>query len=221
MAGADRLLAILALAVLLVPNALAQTAPDTARRDSLAKVDEMLNDPDPVQRLVNMETIVREGDSLKVQRAIRIAVTSDDSALRGLAMKAFIARTGEITFALSGDPQDMRDLREANSERERREITRRHGGYLNALGRSRFSATFYFSDVNLAAGKGEVATQRNARNTVGFTIVGDRLRFSGRLGAVPSSCDVEIRPTKDLKLLGSAACRHSRWPNIGLSAPIE
>ena len=40
-----------------------------ARRDEIAKVAEMLADPDPLMRLTNMEAIVKSGDTLKLQVA--------------------------------------------------------------------------------------------------------------------------------------------------------
>ena len=218
---ARRVLIGLALSVCFAANAFAQPATSNPRRDELAKVDELLADPDPLTRLVNMEAIVREGNSLKVQRAIRLAVTSEDRDLRALGMKAFIARTDEVTFELAGDPQDMRELQRATTERERGDIMRRRGRYLAALERGKFNVTFFFSDFSLASGKGEVASRRRTTISSPFSIIGDRLQFRHGLGTMAMNCDIEIRPTKDLKLVGTAACQQRDWPTISMTAPME
>lgn len=218
---AGRILIVLLLAACFAADALAQPAMSSSRRDELAKVDELVNDPDPLTRLANMEAIVREGDALKVQRAIRLAISSDDRDLRALGMKAFLARTVEVTFALAGEAQDMRDLQRAATDRERAEVTRRRGGYLAALDRAKFNATFFFSYFNIASGKGEVTARRNTTISSPFLIVGDRLRFNHRLGLVATNCDIEIRPTKELRLLGTAACQRRDWPAITMTAPMD
>ena len=210
-----------------IDSGFAQAPSPQQRRAELAKVQEMINDPDPLTRLVNMETIVEEGDALKVQIAIRTAMTSDDRDLRSLAMKAFIARLSEVTFAMSGDPKDVNDLQRASSDQARNEILHRRNNFLKHLDSAKFTQKFIFRKFDLKTGKGEVAREgytTQAYHWRNVAVIGDRLVFTSETcigGYNNCKCEVELRPTKDLKLVGTARCQLSDWPVINLSAEVN
>ena len=207
-------------------SSLAQAPSAQQRRAELAKVQEMINDPDPLMRIANMETIVEEGDALKIQIAIRTAMSSDDRDLRSLAMKAFIARLSEVTFTLSGDAKDMAELQRASTDQARNDVLTRKGNNLRTLENVQYRQKFLFRNFELKNSKGEVTrdgfTAPNYwRN---FAVIGDRLVFttSTCMGSANSCpCEVEVRPTKDLKLVGAARCQINGWPPIGLSAEVN
>lgn len=189
-------------------------------------MQEAINDPDPLTRLANMEAIVDEGDALKVQIAIRTAMTSDDRDLRSLAMKAFIARLSEVTFAMSVDPKEVSDLQRAATEQARREILDRRNYYLRHLDTAKYAQKFVFRNFDLKTGKGEVARDeyRGTNQWRNFAIIGDRLAFTSETcigGYTGCKCQIEVRPVKDLKLIGTARCDVRDWSIIGLSVEVN
>ncbi len=54
----------------------------------MARVSEVLSDPDPNARAAGLEAILDSGDATRIQMALRLAFQSDDSNLRALALRA-------------------------------------------------------------------------------------------------------------------------------------
>lgn len=201
---------------LLASGALAQTNATSSpaeRRDQIAKVQEMLADPDPLMRLANMEAIVNSGDPLKLEVALRTALSSDDVELRGLAMRAYLATRKEITFDIVLPPPIEKQVDAARFDST---ALRNLGGKYDFLGHVlSVSSKFHlvFKEYAFAQDRGTVEAQNDAP----FTITGDK--FSS-LVALPGlgNCYVDFRPTPQRAFEGSMAC--GNWPPLTISAPV-
>src|ERR1700728_4808787 len=87
-----------------------------ARQEELAKVQELLSDPDPNARLANMEEIVKSGDATRLQVALRIVFHSDDPNMRALGLRAYIASLHELTFDIELPAQAQRQYDDAQAD---------------------------------------------------------------------------------------------------------
>ena len=143
------------------------------RRDELARVAEALADPDPLQRVANMEAIVRRGDAVQTQFAIKTAFASDDRDLRGLAMRALLATLRQVDFevALPGDIQ--RDYDQVRDDPVRaRQFVRDHR-YMAAFARIGGLLPLTLTCYVFPEATGNIEAVRRGADT--FTISGDRL----------------------------------------------
>lgn len=183
------------------------------RRDELAKVQEALGDPDPMQRLANMEAIVKRGDPLQNQVAIRTAFASDDPDLRGLGMQALFASVGEITFeiTLPADAQREYDTSRADERKPRR--SRAEDRYVGHLQRGSFRLHLVLDRYVFPQGTGTVA--ESSHRPASFVIKGSR--FSSLLQTQYGRCYVDFAPTTKPALDGTLACAGS-WPQLPITA---
>jgi hypothetical protein len=197
-----------------VQTILAQTAPlsPEARRDEISKVQEMLADPDPLMRLTNMEAIVKSGDSLKLQVALRTALTSDDRELRSLALRAYIASRKEIIFEVVLPPEVEAAYNASQSDpRARQAFNQRYPYYAYLIGAaSRFQLGF--PDYTFAQDRGIVSS---AGRNGSFTITGDRLNTMLWLHNW-GQCYIDFAPTRTQAFEGTLACE--RWPKLSITA---
>lgn len=217
------ILLLAATAVFAVQTASAVTPAE--RREELLKVQELVNDPDPLMRIANFEEIIRSKDAFKVETAIKIAMASQDSNLRGLATRAYFAAFKVVMFdpvlpadlarkweSSAGDSEALRRLASSNKTLQTVYFLNQHGG-----GRVRF----LFEDVEPSQNQGKVAFTRDGvkadQREVVYRVLGERVVFTSNIsfaGYTPS-CDVELRGTKELKLTGKITCQH---PEVG---PID
>ncbi len=183
------------------------------RRDQIAKVQEMLADPDPMMRLANMESIVNSGDLLKLQVALRTALSSDDAALRGLAMRAYLATRKEITFDIVLPAPIQKQVDAAQFDQTAlQELSRKYDFLRFVLAQSsRFHLTFDDYSFNQ-----DVGTLESARKA-SFSITGDKLSTLVPLIGL-GTCYVDFKPTRNLTFEGTMAC--GPWPKLAISAPI-
>lgn len=94
-----KILAVLGL-VLLATTASAQSE----RQQRAAELEEVavaLADPDPMMRLAALEEILASGDRRTIGLATALAMRSEDRALRGAGMVAYMEQQGVIEFDLS------------------------------------------------------------------------------------------------------------------------
>jgi hypothetical protein len=202
------------LAFILSSSALAQAGPSSpeARRDEIAKVAEMLADPDPLMRLTNMEAIVKSGDTLKLQVALRIALTGEDEDLRGLALRAYLASRKEITFEVTLPSNIRAQLDASRSDPIAERAFRAKYPYVVYLAQyaERFQLTF--PDYAFAQDHG---TAHSFPNTGEFAITGERLAVKLRLNNW-GECYVDFSP-KGQVFSGTLAC--GSWPQLAITAP--
>lgn len=182
------------------------------RRDQLAKVQEMLADPDPLLRLANMEAIVASGDALKIRIAIRTAFASDDTELRGLALRAYLATHKEITFDVLLPPAAQKQY-DATSPDKVQEIYRQYP-FLERLYGAAFRFRLMLTDYTLGQDGGTLQSGNEGH----FTITGER--FSTFVGVRDiGSCYVDFWPGRKQTLDGTLAC--GSWPKLAITAPAS
>jgi hypothetical protein len=193
-------------------TSLAQSAAE--RRDALAEVADLINDPDPLMRLANMEYIVEEGDPLKIQLAVKGALASDDQDLRGLAMKAYVAANRTIVFEMRPAAEDQEKLAKLSSEKDRQDYYRNtYLAYLDSFG---FTHRFEFAEYEISSSGGTV---HYGRNSSPFRIVGDRIEFETRdnwSGGI--TCHFAVRASTDLVLIGKVRCQRSGFPEFTIES---
>jgi hypothetical protein len=130
-----------------------------ARRDQLAKIPELIGDPDPNARMANLETILNTHDSIMVQTALRLAFRSDDANLRALAMRAYIETVKEVTFEIA-PPSQWTQQYEAirDDQRSKDQFFNTHPGMRSAEHASfRFHLSFNAYNRLQSSGEAEVS----------------------------------------------------------------
>jgi hypothetical protein len=193
----------------------AQTAAE--RRTELAAIQEQINDPDPLMRLAYLEEIVAGGDPLKVELAIRTAMSLDDPQMRALAMRAYVTAVGQITFDWLYPEQIQKEIDRANGDEKRLAETRRKNReiiyYYDTYSRK---VTFLFQDFGLSNSKFQVfslagSAEPNTNLGGEGRVVGDRLQFRIPVYHTSIPCSVELAPTASLDLVGQMNC--NGWPD--------
>src|ERR1700728_108270 len=179
-----------------------------ARQEELAKVQEMLSDPDPNARLANMEDIVNSGDPTRLQLALRIVFHSDDQNMRALGVRAYIATLHEITFEIQLPAQIQHQYDEAQGDGDKMDALVKQYPYLKPFASIGFRVHLVFSNYVMAKSTGVLTEpRRNAPGT--FTVSGDRVNgsFDAALSSLGySACNIEFRPTVDMLLRGTLTC---------------
>ena len=224
---ASLIVALLALVAL--PSALSAQSPQQ-RREELLKVRELINDPDPLMRVANFESIVKSNDALKIQTAVKIAMTSQDSTLRSLALQAYLAATEKVILEVTLPPPLLKQWQAVKDDRTRREMFVRDNRSAYTFAQAeQYNAgrlQFHFVDAQVGAAKGQVTITRDSGGrrdrTVEYRVLGERIQFSPRVlfGGHGVECLVELTGTRDLNLAGTLACSDSRYGPVGLIAPM-
>lgn len=215
-------LILLFLACLSSPLA-AQSSGAQQRRDELARVQELVTDPDPLQRLANFEEIAASGDAVKLQTAIRIAMTSRDTALRGLAFRAYLAGVRRLTLRMALAPADQEQLARARAAPARpmpaplREVA----AFVESTA---LTADLNLTQFSVSDGRGKARLSWNYPPNGEFDVlvVGERLlaeiRMSGR--GVSATCTFDIRPTAELAVEGALICARIAMGRVSLSGVL-
>lgn len=208
----------------------ASTAPTTnplsgsaaqARRDQLAKIPELLADPDPNARVANMEGILNTNDATMIQTALRLAFRSDDANLRSLALRAYIANMKELTFDVLVPAQVERQYEAVQDDPSKRDAFFKSYNYIRYLESAGFKAKLVFIRYNSTDSTGAVRDSTRDMDSNVFTISGDRLTTKVRT-RFSLACYFDIRPSNDMTLHGTMACEDNNgpFPRLGISAPI-
>ena len=167
-------------------DANAQARRPSGREEELRSIpDRIAGEPDSIRRLVNMEGIVREGDVLKTQFAIKSALGVDDPELRGLALRAFLASQRNMTI-------------EINEEGDKQKSGENPPPILR----------IELQSFDLNTGRGKLYS---SGWTLDLDITGDSLRFPTPSGLImPSDCEVSVTPAANFRLKGTATCKNRR-----------
>lgn len=176
-----------------------------ARRDQLAKIPELIGDPDPNARLANLETILNTHDSIMIQTALRLAFRSDDVNLRALAMRAYIETLKEVTFDIIPPAEWMQQYEAVKFDQRGREELFRTYEALKSLDRLDFKLHLTFKRYSRFESTGYI--QFPGKDETTFTITGDR--FSTKI-EIPqlSNCYFEFTPSNDMTLRGKISCEY-------------
>ena len=200
------------------------------RREELLKVQEMINDPDPLMRIANFEDIVRSKDAFKVETAIKLAMTSQDKSLRSLATRAYFAAFRVVALEPVLPPDLARKWENAAGDSEARQRLARSNTTINAAFLLSFveggKIRFLFSDVDPSLNQGTVAFTvdgvKPSRREVTYRVLGERIVFntSIKFAGYTPDCDVELRGTKDLEIVGKVVCQHLEVGPLDVTATM-
>jgi hypothetical protein len=195
------------------------------RHDQLARVQEMLTDPDPLMRQANLEAIVKTGDQAQIRIALKIAFASDDKELRALAMRAYLAAAKQIVFEikLPAQLQKAYDNVKYNPE-ELAALTGKPGyGFIASLQAWHMMYDISIESFDMNANQGRFAQTTNKERRGTFTVVGDMVQGQGEysVGEYTRQCQVSFRPTREMTLSGTLACDFgSNAPPQTITAPL-
>jgi len=202
------------------PAAPISTAAAQARRDQLAKIPELLADPDPNMRIANMEAILATNDSTMIQVALRLAFQSDDVNLRSLAMRAYIASAKELTFDILV-PDNIKSQYDAvqfdSRSKDQFFSTYRYMQKLEQLG---FRDHLVFQRYSRTDSTGTLVDARRQNDPAVFTISGDRLSVRVMEGWA-GYCTVDFRPSNNM-LQGTMLCEEyaGSFPKLIITSPL-
>jgi len=214
-------LLVIGLTAGLIPFSYAQpstvTSSAQARRDELAKVGEMMADPDRLMRLAYLEEIVESGDANRIDIAVKIAVSSDDPQLRGVAMRAYFASQKQIAFDVKLPPQVQKKYDAADEDKKKIDELIVQYPYIQFVRAAGFKIRLQFKEFDFKKGQGVMS---GGWDVADFTISGDKL--SVRILTVNRSwCELELRPSKALMLEGPLICQLGyETPKLQISAPL-
>jgi hypothetical protein len=171
-----------------------------AEAAALREVDVKMTHPDADMRMGYLQAFVAEGNARKIERAIRIALASQDEGLRALGFRAYLASTGSVPF----------DILLTQPEKQQIEDTRSRSGslprYLSYVSRAGYSINVQFEPAAINTVRGFVKAEHNVK--LEYAMRGARLTFSGLtiVGGERARCNWDMRPTKELKILATMAC---------------
>jgi len=216
-----RILTILAFMFLFGAEALPQTTSAQQRRDDLARVRELVNDPDPLQRIPNFEEIIAEGDTVKLQIAIRAALTSNDAMLRGLAFRAYMGgvRRFLADLALEASIQQRLDRAAAQGAQQLAVQRQQLAHVAELVDGTAMRADIEVREFDLRSGRGKLQFNWPYQQPVEFQINGDRLITQLAIANV-GNCPLEMRPTSELQLEGYFVCQGTGFGRVHISAPM-
>ncbi|WP_119461351.1 hypothetical protein [Rhodospirillaceae bacterium SYSU D60014] len=206
---------------LLVPIFAAAPAPaqDAIERyNELQRVPEMVNDPDPLMRIVNFEAIVAENDQLKTEVAIQTAMGIDDARLRALATKTYLSTVGDVTFAWTLPELVSAKLANGPDKLSKTEAAL----YDDHLSRSGL-VPVRFSGID--NGNAFQVEQYGAIfQAAEGRVLGDRLVFRAIVqfrGGTRKYCNFDFAPTAELTLEGTMSCEDYWWGGpMGIKAEM-
>jgi hypothetical protein len=177
-----------------------------AEAAALRDVDVKMTHPDPGMRIGYLQAFVTEGNARKIERAIQIALASQDEGLRALGFRAYLASTGSLTLDIALTPQEKQQIEDRRTGR---------GGslptHLDILSRAGHSINLQFERSPITSTRGFVSLNRVRME---YAMRGDRLTFSGYapIGSSYAQCNWDLRPTRDLKIAASLACQN--WARV-------
>jgi hypothetical protein len=176
-----------------------------ARRDQLAKIPELLADPDPNARIASMEAILDTNDATMIQLALRLAFQSDDANLRSLAMRAYIASAKELTFDILV-PDTVKSQYDAVQfdSRSKDEFFRSYS-YMQKLEQLGFRDHLVFQRYSRTESTGTLVDAKMESDPAVFAISGDRLSVRVHEGW-NGYCYIDFRPSNNMTLQGTMSC---------------
>jgi hypothetical protein len=197
-----------------------------ARRDQLAEVSQKLADPDPDARTSYMESVVSSGDTTLIQKAISVALRSDDASLHNLALRAYMASIHEIIFTVNLPDKLKAKIDDAELDPDAKKALQQSMPWLaevQSLGGSVHLGIFKYAFSGNTGGW----SWNNNRNDwgkwapadAGFTISGDHLTSAIVWGR--HNCNIAVRASSDLTLRGTMMCAGGSLPTLPISVPMQ
>lgn len=216
---AGRALAFAASFLLSVGQAAAQTKEE--RYAELLMIQELINDPDPLMRLLNFEEIIADADRLKTELAIRTAMGVEDRQLRSAAMIAYLNIVELVTFDWEL-PEEIAEA--AGSGQIDLPLRYVYEDYVGAGGKMPVLFDDIADDGSFIVHAMMRLRDRDERFSGQGRVLGERLVFRTPIYATVSGrpiCNFEIIPTAELELRGAVSCEDYSWGGpMALSAAM-
>jgi len=190
-----------------------EAAAAQVRRDELARVLELVADPDPLQRVANMEAIIATHDAMKIQIAIKSAFASDDAQMRQMAMRAYMASISKLIFDIKLPDQDQKQWESFENDRSQEDGFIRNHGYINGARKLNFQLILTVKNFSITANRGSYDIVGASGGD--FTIAGDRFTTSLSFSYF-DTCNLEFRPTRNVTLSGTLTCQSA--PRLAIIA---
>jgi len=198
-----------------------------ACRDQLAKIPELLADPDPNARTASMEAILSTNDTTMIQIAMRLAFQSDDVNLRSLAMRSYIAGLKGLTFDILLPPQIQAQFDAIQYDPDLLADFYKKHLYVRYLASHSNQVHLLFSKYTFESNAGSVSEVTVPGSVRAFTITGDRIATSVDMFffGFTTSCSIEFRPDNDMLFAGTLKCNdtgnaHAIFPKLSITSPI-
>ena len=216
MMKAGRALALAVCCFLLSEQAAAQTKEE--RYAELLMIQELINDPDPLMRLLNFEEIIADADRLKTELAIRTAMGIEDRQLRSAAMIAYLNIVELVTFDWEL-PEEV-----AAADPDPYTLVFVYEDHVGAGGKMPILFKTIAADGSFTVHAMRGLSDPQDRYTGEGRVLGERLVFRTPIKAARSStpiCNFEIVPTAELELVGTVTCESYSWGGpMALSAAM-
>ena len=194
------------------------------RRAQLAEVQKKLTDPDPDMRQAYMEEIIASEDAAQIRIALRMAFTGDDQDLRATAMRGYLASAKEIVFDMKMPDAIQKQYDKAKmNPADLKELENAQGYYfINTYDGWHMTFDVLLTSYQMKSNAGKFGIKLNSSPAGSFTVVGDTVKgdISYQQGAYQSNCQIQFKPTPDLKLVGTLNCNIQLTPPITITAPL-
>jgi len=199
----------------------AEPAQTSAQRSAeLRRVIDKITDPDPLQRVANLEEIVRGGDAVSIQIALKTAFASKDPELRSVALRSYLATVTNLQFEIRDPGEGSEPSKPGTAVQKPVSKPDQQIERLRAVLSRRF--LLQIQEVDLKTGKFTVyamnglAKPRDDARSEG-QVVGTRVRVLLNVYGA-GQCAIEASPTSELSLEGTATCRG--YPDVRISTEM-
>lgn len=227
MSGSRRLLAGLCLAGIALfaagpaSSARAEDTPPatadavTSKADALKRLQDQLNDPDPLIRLAAMDAASKSDDPLTRKIAIKTALASSDTDIQTMALLMLVkAKDGLVVeFALQPDFQKAYDDANAKGDDQVKAFKDKNEHYLNFAGGLSGGLTFKIEKIDEANAVFTGTIAENKDLTYRGEIVAGTVRLKSeiRSGGLSPDCMIDLKVSGE-ELLGETTCSDNRLP---------
>lgn len=193
------------------------------RAAQLREVVGLVTTPDRELNIANFEQIMESNDLRRIETAIRTLISSDDPALRGIAMRGYLSVTRNLVMDVVLSPNETRVLEEAKREPRGIRALRSPYKHLMVLADRQLKVGFRFETSSVKDSRGKVSPDDRVDEKVEYIARGDKITFRMQpLGSWSFKCDIELKPTSQITVEGMMSCSNPEYfPNpIKLTAPM-
>jgi hypothetical protein len=198
----------------------AEPAQTSAQRSAeLRRVIDKITDPDPFQRVANLEEIVRGGDAVSIQIALKTAFASKDPELRTVALRSYLATVTNLQFDIRDPAEGSEPSKPGAAQKPASKPDQQIEKLRTVLSRK---FLLQIQEVDLKTGKftvypmnGQVRPRDDTRAE--GQVVGTRVRTVLNVYGA-GQCAIEVSPTSELMLEGTASCRG--YPDARISTEM-
>jgi hypothetical protein len=186
--------------------------------------------PDPIKRQAAIQVIVESGDANKIDFALKIALASDDAAVRGTALRAYMAHLKTLNFEIQAPPEIQRQIEAAiNSDPDRLKDLGERYKWVKDLSNAGYHMQFALRGYSMSNGTGTGLVTSGGSQETSFTVAGDRVSGEARMFYSSGLCAYTFQPQVLVKgsapiLKGTLRCSQANtsylFPTLTITAPL-